>query len=227
MNQDAFTDTGPAAPRGTVPARRSRDDDLDRCASAGRPVGSHGRPARQRISVRAFSPTKASRASPSTVPPRAEGRARARARRRPSADRRRCRSPRSQPAPCLERAGRACLTDPTMCDQLDDAAGRIVEVDRHRVPVREVEHDLAGLPIGEELDAVAHPCQSWVEPIAGDEEREVVVRRAVGGAELERRLPPPRQCAPPPPSGSEARDDRRKTRRAPAGAARTRLGRRR
>ncbi len=52
----------------TSPAAGPDEHDLHGCASAGRPVGSQGRPARERISVRAFSPTNPSRPSSPTVP---------------------------------------------------------------------------------------------------------------------------------------------------------------
>ena len=131
------------------------------CASAGRPVGSQGRPARQRISVRAFAPTKASRASPSTVPSQTS---------RPSS---RSSAPASdggsQTRPISERpsssdgangAGGVLLADPAVGDELDDAARRVVEVDRLRVPVREVEHRLARLAVGQELARAREPTRA-------------------------------------------------------------------
>ena len=160
------------------------------CASAGRPVGSQGRPARQRISVRAFAPTKASRPSPSTVPSQTSSPS---SRSSASAS-----DGGSQTSPISERpsssdgangAGCSRLADPAMRDQLDDAAGRVVEVDRLRVPVREVEHGLAGLTVGQELEPVAGPGERRIEAVARHEEREVVERRARRRSELEHGLP--------------------------------------
>ena len=191
MNQDAVTDTRPRRrPEARFLARGPRATTSTGCASAGRPVGSHGRPARQRISVRAFSPTKASRPSPSTVPSQTSSpssRSSAAASDGRIADEADLGD--AEQLGRRERAGRARLADPAMRDQLDDAAGRVVEVDRRRVPVREVEHGLARLRVGEELDAVTRPRERRVEAVARDEEREVVERRARRRRELEHGLP--------------------------------------
>ena len=90
-----------------------------------------------------------------------------------------------------EGAGDARLADAAVRDQLDDAPGRIMEVDRLRVPVREVEHRLARLGIGQELDVLARPRERRVEAVARDEEGDVVERRTCGLPELEHRLPDP------------------------------------
>ena len=149
-----------AAPVQLHLARRPAcEHDLDRCASAGRPVGSQGRPARQRINVLAFSPTKARRPSPRhRAAPTPRARARARAPLRATADRRRCptsETPSSSPA--AKAPEPPDLAEAPVGDQLDDVAGRVVEVARLRIPVREVEHDLARLQVGKQLDALPGP----------------------------------------------------------------------
>ena len=47
-----------------------------------------------------------------------------------------------------ERAFPFRLVDPAMGDQLDDVAGRVMEVARERVPVVEVEDGIPGVWIG-------------------------------------------------------------------------------
>ena len=88
-----------------------------------------------------------------------------------------------------ERARRASLPDAPVRDQLHDRAGRIVEVDRLRIPVREVEHDITGLGVGEQLDPVVGPGERCLEAVARHEQGEVVERSAAGGTEFEHRLP--------------------------------------
>ena len=177
------------------------------CASAGRPVGSQGRPARQRISVRAFAPTKASRASPSTVPSQTSSpssRSSASASGRRVAD-----EPDLGDAEQLGRregAGGARLADPAVGDQLDDAAGRVVEVDRLRVPVREVEHGLARLAVGQELDVVARPTRA--PPRSGRPGRGGRSGRTASPPPARARAPSPRPGPPPRPRRTARRSVR-------------------
>src|SRR5690348_5328481 len=69
-----------------------------------------------------------------------------------------------------------------MRNQLDDAPGRVVEVDGFRIPVIEVEH------VAEQLYALACPGERGVEPVAGDEQREVVEGALVLEVEAQARL---------------------------------------
>src|SRR5262249_38760354 len=79
-------------------------------------------------------------------------------------------------------AGAAVLLEAVVRDQLDDVAGRVVEIQGTRVPPVEVE----GVP--EELDPLACPGERSVEPVARDEHREVVEGPAVLDAETKPRL---------------------------------------
>lgn len=67
-------------------------------------------------------------------------------------------------------------------DHLDDVAGGIVEVERPRVPVVEVEDDLAGLAVRQRLGRGG---EQIVEAIGRREEGEVVERLALACDELE------------------------------------------
>ncbi len=77
-------------------------------------------------------------------------------------------------------------SDPPVGDQLSDAAGRVVEVDRTRIPVLEVEDLLTGVLVREDGDAFGSPAVRRVEAVARNEECVVVERAAVTGPELER-----------------------------------------
>src|SRR6266508_2633726 len=84
-----------------------------------------------------------------------------------------------------EAALRARLRDAAVRDQLDDVAGRIVEVARLGLPVGEVEDDVAGLLVRQQLRALADPVENRVEPVAGGEQREMVEGLGVARRELE------------------------------------------
>ena len=85
-----------------------------------------------------------------------------------------------------EVAGGTSLGRAGVGDQLDDVAGRVVEVHRPRVPEVEREDRLA-VVAGERLGALAQPRARGVEAVAGHEQREVVERigAVAGGDELE------------------------------------------
>ncbi len=70
-----------------------------------------------------------------------------------------------------------------MRDQLDDAAGGVVEVGRASVPEVEVEN------VAEQLHALSSPAERRIEAVAGDEEREVVEGASLLDAKPKPRLP--------------------------------------
>ena len=190
MTQDAVTDTRPPSSRATNPSDGAGERDLDRMRLGGpacREPGSPGPAEDQRPRLRADEgepPLALDGAVPDLEPELTLERL---CERRRIAD-----EPDLGEAEQLGRregAGCARLADPAMRDQLDDAAGRVVEVDRLRVPVREVEHGLAGLRVGQELDPVTGPGERRLEAVARDEEREVVERQARRRSELEHGLP--------------------------------------
>ena len=63
----------------------------------------------------------------------------------------------------------AAVADAAVGDQLDDVAGRFVDVARLRVPRFGLEDDLAGLRIGQQLDPLVRPVERRVEPVARGE----------------------------------------------------------
>ena len=175
---DAASTTAPALPPVTVTVAA--------WGSAGRPVGSQPRPGGARISVCALAPTNASCAalpdhssSPTLAFERRDG-----GRRVVDDD------------PDLREAGElgggevaggtGSLGRAGVGDQLDDVAGRVVEVHRPRVPEVEREDGLA-VVAGERFGALAQPRARGVEAVAGHEQREVVERigAVAGGDELE------------------------------------------
>ena len=84
-----------------------------------------------------------------------------------------------------ERPFHCRLADAAVRDQLDDVAGRIVEVAGARLPVREVEDDLAAVPLRKKLGSLVGPLEKLGESVSGREQREVVERPPVGRTELE------------------------------------------
>ena len=157
---------------GAPPARRSTSTGM---ASAGRPVGSHGRPARQRMSVLAFSPTKARLLSPSTtaVPdPRPSSRSSAAASAGGSPTMPTSESPSSSPA--RERPGRPRLAEAAVCDQLHDVPpGR--GSSRRALPRTSKSKTASPVSaLGQQLDPLRRPLEGRVEAVAGDEQRDVV-----------------------------------------------------
>ena len=174
---DPASTTAPAVPPVTVTVAA--------WGSAGRPVGSQPRPGGARISVCALAPTNAScsaspdhSSSPSVALERRDG-----GRRVVDDD------PDLRQAGELgggEVAGGTSFGRAGVGDQLDDVAGRVVEVHRPRVPEVEREDGLA-VVAGEQLGALAQPRARGVEAVAGHEQREVVERigAVAGGDELE------------------------------------------
>ena len=77
--------------------------------------------------------------------------------------------------------GCARLPDPPVGDQLSDAAGRVMEVDRPRIPVLEVEDLLTAVLVREDGDAFGRPAVRRVEAVARNEECVVVERAAATG----------------------------------------------